>query len=159
MTPEKIQLFRLEKRDRMSLVQSAKQAKWDEAQREEEKREEKKLKSTEGARKQAAVLWKKHFKPHNFNWEKRGSTVEKQRTKKLTFELSSLFKDRRTRDERDEDRELKAMPRTDMDILQEYEAEVNEIDSLMYIPVDWGRDGSPDNKRRRMIGHRAKPRV
>ncbi len=47
MTPEKIRLFRLEKRDRLHAVRSAKQAKWDEAQREEEEREEKKLKSTQ----------------------------------------------------------------------------------------------------------------
>ena len=46
---------------------------------------------------------------------------------------------------------------------QEYEVDILQIDSLMYVPVDWGESGSPDNKPRRgqvvSMRHRPKPRV
>jgi uncharacterized lipoprotein YddW (UPF0748 family) len=31
---------------------------------------------------------------------------------------------------------------------EEYEADILQIDSLMYIPVNWGEHDSPNNKRR-----------
>jgi hypothetical protein len=50
-----------------------------------------------------------------------------------------------------------------MTVAQEYKADILQIDSLMYVPVDWGESDSPDNKRRRgqvvSMRHRAKARV
>jgi hypothetical protein len=67
------------------------------------------------------------------------------------------------RDERDKERELKAMPRSEMTVAQEYKADILQSDSLMYVPVDWGESDSPNNKRRQgqvvSTRHRAKPRV
>jgi hypothetical protein len=61
------------------------------------------------------------------------------------------------------ERELKAMPKREMTEAQEYKADILQIDSLMYIPVNWGQSDSPDNKRRQgqvvSMRHRAKPRV
>jgi hypothetical protein len=55
------------------------------------------------------------------------------------------------------------MPRDEMTTAQEYEADILQIDSLMYIPVDWGESDSPNNKRRRgqvvSMRHRMEPRV
>jgi hypothetical protein len=56
----------------------------------------------------------------------------------LFTNLGKHFKDERTWDERDEEREVKAMPRDEMTAAQEYEADILQIDSLMFIPVDWG---------------------
>jgi hypothetical protein len=83
------------------------------------------------------------------DWEKRGSTVEKRRAKNLFTKLGKHFKDERDQDERDKERELKAMPRSKMLEAQEYEADILQIDSRLYVPVDWGESDSPDNKRRR----------
>jgi hypothetical protein len=89
--------------------------------------------------------------------------VDKQRAKNLFTNLRKHFKEKQTWDERDKERELKAMPRDEMTEAQEYEADILQIDSLMYIPVDWGESDSPNNKRRRgqvvSIRHRMKPRV
>jgi hypothetical protein len=58
---------------------------------------------------------------------------------------------------------VKAMPRDEMTAAQEYEADILQIDSLMYIPVGWGESDSPNNKRRQgqvvSMRHRMKPRV
>jgi hypothetical protein len=92
-----------------------------------------------------------------------GITVDKQRAKNLFTNLGKHFKDERIRDERDEEREVKAMPRDEMTAVQEYQADILQIDSLMYIPADWGESDSPNNKRRRgqvvSMRHRMKPRV
>jgi hypothetical protein len=97
------------------------------------------------------------------DWEKRGSTAEKRRAKNLFTNLGKHFKDEQDRDERDEERELKAMPRSEMTVAQEYEADILQIDSLMYVPVDWGESDSPHNKRRggQVVSrrHRARPKV
>jgi hypothetical protein len=56
------------------------------------------------------------------------------------------FEDRRTGDERDNGRELKAIPREEMTQADEYKRDVLEIDSLMCIPVDWGGNELQNNK-------------
>jgi hypothetical protein len=95
--------------------------------------------------------------------EKRGTTVDKRRAKNLFTNLGKHFKDKRTRNERDNERELKARPRNEMKEEEECKADILQIDSRMYIPVDWGENDSPDNKRRQgqvvSMRHRLKPRV
>jgi hypothetical protein len=55
------------------------------------------------------------------------------------------------------------MQRSEMTEAQEYKADILQIDSLVYVPVNWGESDSPDNKRRQgqvvSMRHRAKPRV
>jgi hypothetical protein len=114
MTPEKTKRLRLQKREKKEAIRALRQVKRDEARREEEERLQKKLIETAGARKQAQIVWRKHFDPRHVDWEKRGSTVEKQRAKNLFTKLGKHFKDERDRDKRDEERELKAMPRSEM---------------------------------------------
>jgi hypothetical protein len=50
--------------------------------------------------------------------------------------------------ERDYERELKGIPRNEMTDAEKYEADILQIDSLMYIPVNWGEHDSHNNKRR-----------
>jgi citrate lyase beta subunit len=76
MTPEKIKRLRLQKMETMEAVRALRQVKRDEERREEEERLQKKLIETAGARKQAQILWRKHFDLRHVVWEKRGSTVE-----------------------------------------------------------------------------------
>jgi hypothetical protein len=148
MTLEKIKRLRLQKREKKEAIRALRQVKRDEARREEEEQLQKKLIETAGARKQAQILWRKHFDPRHVDWEKRGLTVEKRRAKNLFTKLGKHFKDELDRDERDEGRELKAMPRSEMMEAQEYEADILQIGSLMYVPFDWGQSDSPDNKHR-----------
>jgi hypothetical protein len=105
----------------------------------------------------------KHFDPGHVDWEMWGTTVDKRRAKNLFTNLGKHFKDERAQDERDEEREVKAMPRDVMTAAQEYEADILQIDSLMYMPADWGESDSPNNKRRQgqvvSMRHRMKPRV
>ena len=122
MTPEKIKRLRLQKRENKEAIRAMRQVKRDKERREEEERLQKKLIEKEGARKQAQILWRKHFDPRHVDWEKRGSTVEKRRAKNLFTKLAKHFKDERDRDERDKERELKAMPRSEMTEAKEYKA-------------------------------------
>ena len=152
MTPEKIRMIRLEKkrknmekRQRFSARRAEKIAEKEEEIRVEEEKHEKKMKATEGARKKATTLWKKHYEAPHIDWKKKGATVSKKRERHLQTLLRKQFKDLRTRDERDEDRDLKAKPRGEMSEQEKYEAEVLEIDSLMYVPAD------SDRKRRRTV--------
>jgi hypothetical protein len=158
ITPEKIKRLRLQKRENKKAIRAMRQVKQDKERREEEERLQNKLIETEGAGKQAQILWRKHFDPRDVDWEKRGSTVEKRRAKNLFTKLGKHFKDERDRDKRDEERELKAMPRKEMMKAQEYEADILQIDSLMYVPVSWGESDSSDNKRRQdaLVGHRSR---
>jgi hypothetical protein len=159
MTPEKIKRLRLQKRENKEAIRAMRQVKRDK----EEEQLQKKLIEKEGAQKQAQILWRKHFDPRHVDWEKRGLTVEKRRAKNQFTKLGKHFKDERDWDKRDEERELKAMPRSEMTEAQKYEADILQIDSLMYVPVNWGESDSPDNKRRRgqvvSMRHRARPRV
>jgi hypothetical protein len=163
MTPEKIKRLRLAKMEKREAIRALRQVKRDDARRTEEERLQKKLLETAGARKQAQILWRKHSDSGHVDWKKRGTTVDKRHAKNLFTNLGKHFKDERTRDKRDEEREVKSMPRDEMTAAQEYEADILQIDSLMYIPVDWGESDSPNNKRRRgqvvSVRHRMKPRV
>jgi hypothetical protein len=105
MTPEKIKRLRLHKREKQEAIRAVKQAKRDDERRQEEALLGKKVQETAGARKQAEILWRKHFDPRHVNWDKKGSTVQKQRAKNLFTNLGTKhFKDKRTRDERDYER-------------------------------------------------------
>ncbi len=45
---------------------------------------------------------------------------------------------------------------------EEYEADILQIDSLMYIPIDWGERDSPNKRRRGQVvklRHRSKPKI
>jgi hypothetical protein len=105
MTPKKIKRLRLAKREKQDALPALKQVKRDDARREEEERLQKKLLETAGARKQAQIPWRKHFDPGHVDWEKRGTTVDNRRANNLFTNLGKHFKDERTRDERDEERE------------------------------------------------------
>jgi hypothetical protein len=70
------------------------------------------------------------------DWERKASTIEKWLAKNLLYERGKHFKDIRTRDKRNNERELKAMPREEVTAADKYEVDILEIDSLMYIPVD-----------------------
>jgi hypothetical protein len=107
MTPEKIKQLRLQKKGKKDAIRALRQVKRDEVRREEEERLQKKLIETADARKQAQILWRKHFDPRHVNWEKRGLTVEKRRAKNLFTKLGKHFKEKCDRDKRDEERELK----------------------------------------------------
>ena len=72
------------------------------------------------ARKQADILWRKHYHTRHVEWDRRGKTVEKRRAKNLSTKLGKNFKDKRTRDERDNERDLKAKPRNEMTEEEEY---------------------------------------
>jgi hypothetical protein len=89
--------------------------------------------------------------------------VDKRRAKNLFTNLGKHFKDERTQDERDNEGELKARPRNEMTEEEKYKADLLQIHSPMYIPVDWGENTSPDNKRRQgqvvSMRHRLRPRV
>jgi hypothetical protein len=77
--------------------------------------------------------------------------------------LESISKTKKLGKKGKKGRDVKAMPRNEMTAAQENEADILQIDSLMYIPVDWGESDSPSNKRRRgqvvSMRHRMKPRV
>jgi hypothetical protein len=75
--------------------------------------------------------------------------VEKKRSKTLFTNVTKPFRDIRTRDERDEERELKALPREEMTEEQKYEADILQLDSLMYIPAEVGDSESASQKKRR----------
>jgi hypothetical protein len=75
--------------------------------------------------------------------------VEKKRYKTLFTNITKHFRDIRTRDERDEERELKALPREEMTEEQKYEADLLQLDSLMYIPAEVGDSESASQKKRR----------
>jgi uncharacterized membrane-anchored protein YjiN (DUF445 family) len=83
----------LQKRETKVAIRALRQVKRDEERGEEEERLQKKLMETEGAKKQAQILWRKHFDPRHVDWEKRGSTVEKRRAKSLFTKLGQHFKD------------------------------------------------------------------
>jgi hypothetical protein len=114
MTPEKIKQLRLAKREKREAIRALRQVKRDDERRTEEERLQKKLLETAGGRKQAQILEGKHFDPRHVDWEKRGTTVEKRRANNLFTNLGKHFKDERTQDERDDERELKARPRNEM---------------------------------------------
>jgi UDP:flavonoid glycosyltransferase YjiC (YdhE family) len=68
-----IKTAELEKREQQdNILRAVKQAKGDEEMRDKLERSGKKFKVTAGARRQAEILWKKHFEPDNLEWEKRG---------------------------------------------------------------------------------------
>ena len=80
--------------------------------------------------------------------------MDKRRNKAINGKMNLLFKDRRTKKEKNLDQRLKTMERSEMDSDEEYEAEVNEIESLMYVELDWGEDGppkSPDRSKKRKL--------
>ena len=73
--------------------------------------------------------------------KKKGATVSKKRERQLQTLLGKQFKDLRTKDEKDEDRDLKTKPRDEMTYIDEYATDVLEIDSLMYIPAELDHKG------------------
>jgi hypothetical protein len=97
------------------------------------------------------------------NWKKRGTAMDKGRSKNGFTNLGKNFKKERALDEKDNERELKARPRNEMMEEEKYERDILHIASLMYIPVHWGENNSPDNKHRRgqvvSMRHRLRPRV
>jgi hypothetical protein len=82
---------------------------------------------------QELLIWKRGGQQWTNNW--------------FTY-LGKHSKDEQTRDERDYERELKGIPRNEMTDAEKYEADILQIDSLMYIPVNWGEHDSHNNKRR-----------
>ena len=60
----------------------------------EEDRLKKKLKDTAPARKQADIVWRKHYHPRHVDWERRRNTVEKRRAKNHFTKLGKNFKDK-----------------------------------------------------------------
>jgi hypothetical protein len=76
MTPDKIKRLRLQKKEKHEAIRALKQAKRDDERRAEDERLQKQLLETVGARKQAEILWRKHFDPGIVDLEKRGSTVD-----------------------------------------------------------------------------------
>jgi hypothetical protein len=103
------------------------------------------MKATEGARKKATTLWKKHYEAPCIDWKRKGATVSKKRERQLQTLLGKQFKDLWTRDERDEDRNLKTKPRGEMLPIEKYKADVLEIDSLIHGPAEL------DHKRRQTV--------
>jgi hypothetical protein len=147
MTPTKIWMIKFKKREEQEAIRAARKETRDDARRAEEERLEEKERKREPARKQAEILYRKHFDSTHVNWERRGSTVEKKRSKTLFTNVTKHFRDIRTRDERDEERELKALPREEMTEEQKYEADILQLDSLMYIPAEVGDSESALKKK------------
>jgi hypothetical protein len=146
MTPTKIWMIKLQKREEQEAIQAARKETQDHARRAEEERLEEKERETEPARKQAEILYRKHFDSTHINWERRGSTVEKKRSQTLFTNVTKHFRDIQTRDKRDEERVLKALPREEMTEEQKYEADILQLDSLMYIPAEVGDRESASQK-------------
>jgi ribosomal protein L44E len=138
MTPTKIRMIKLQKREEQEAIRAARKETRDDARRAEEERLKEKEHEREPARKQAEILYRKHFDSTHVNRERRGSTAEKKRSRTLFTNVTKHFRDIQTRDERDEARELKVLPREEMTEEQKYEADILQVDSLMYIPAEVG---------------------
>jgi len=83
----------------------------------------------------------------------------RKRTKLLRTELGKTLSDRRTTAEKMQaDRLKKKLPHK-MSRKERFESGINEIDSLMYIPLDWGKRGAPTEKELRSNMRQRKPKV
>jgi hypothetical protein len=149
MTLTKIRMIKLQKREEQEAIRAARKEPQDNARRAEEERLEEKEREREPARKQAEILYRKHFDSTHVNWERRGSTVEKKRSKTLFTNVTKHCRDIRTRDERDKERELKALPIQEMTEEQKYKADILRLDSLMYITAEVGDSESASQKKSR----------
>jgi hypothetical protein len=94
MIPTKIRIIKLQKREEQDAIQAARKETRDNARRAEEERLEEKEREREPARKQAEILYRKHFDSTHVNWERRSLlTVEKKRSKTLFTNVTKHFRD------------------------------------------------------------------
>ncbi len=156
MTPERIQAILEEKKKkdqptaearRRNRVDWLKKKEKREVQKAQEDAEEAKLiKRDHNATGEAHLLWKKHFDSPSWKWRSRGKTVVRRRIKDLRKEADKIFKDNRTGKQRQVDANLEKLSKDEMSNDQVFEAGVNEIDALRYIPVDWGKRKPPKSE-------------
>ena len=143
MTPEKIKQLRQARMNDNSVKRALRQTKRQDHFLEREIAEAKRFKSQAGARSAADKLFIKHFDKPEYQWERKGKTVDRKRYKKMAEQLTNRWRDRRSGSEKKIAQHLKNTERKDLDQELRYEKEINEIDSLMYFPVDWGDEGPP----------------
>ena len=143
MTPEKVKQARESRMEENTLKRALQRTKREERFRDAERAKVKRFKSQAGARATAQRLYVKHFNNADFEWLKRGKTVERKRYRKMAIQVAKQWRDKRTGPEKKVAAHLKKTARRDLDKELQYEKDVNEIDSLMYFPLDWGDEGPP----------------
>ena len=91
MTPEKIKKARESRMEENMLKRALQRTKREERFRDDERAKVKRFKSQAGARAAAQRLYVKHFDKANFEWLKRGKTVERKRYRTMAVQVAKQW--------------------------------------------------------------------